>query len=110
MTAPIDIATNRKIRALLKEGFTYTAIAKECGVSAPSVHKQAVLLEALGKFKLMGRGAGGSRAARENHGTASHRLAQLTMGHDGDESGVDLCDLFATPRTPRQIRYFSGGG
>ena len=109
MTAPISAATNKRIRALIKEGFAYVDIAKECGVSAVHVRNQAVMLEALGKFKRIRRHGDGGVDAVEKHGTALIRKANLARGRDVDESGIDLVSLFETPRTPKQLkRYWSG--
>ena len=109
MTAPISAATNKRIRALIKEGFSYVDIAKECGVSAVHVRSQAVMLEALGKFKRIRRPGDGGAAAVEKHGTALIRKANLARGRDVDESGIDLVSLFEAPRTPKQLkRYWSG--
>ena len=109
MTAPIPAATNKRIRALIKEGFAYVDIAKECGVSAVHVRSQAVMLEALGKFKRIRRNGDGGAEMIEKHGTAPARKANLARGRDVDESGIDLVSLFETPRTPKQLkRYWSG--
>jgi hypothetical protein len=109
MAAPIPAATNKRIRALIKEGFAYIDIAKECGVSAAHVSTQAAMLEALGRFKRTRRRGDGCAVALEKHGTASARKANLIQGRDVDESGIDLVSLFETPRTPKQLkRYWSG--
>lgn len=109
MTAPIPAATNKRIRALIKEGFAYVDIAKECGVSDRHVGKQAAMLEALGKFKRSRRPGDGVAEMIEKHGAAPVRKAHLAQGHDVDESGIDLVSLFETPRTPKQLkRYWSG--
>lgn len=109
MPAPIPAATNKRIRALIKEGFAYVDIAKECGVSAVHVRNQAVMLEALGKFKRIRRHGDGGAAAAEKHGTALMRKANLIQGKDADDAGIDLVSLFETPRTPKQLkRYWSG--
>ena len=109
MAAPIPAATNKRIRALIKEGFTYVDIAKECGVSDKHVRNQAAMLEALGKFKRTRRPGDNNADAIEKHGTAQIRKANLARGRDVDESGIDLVSLFETPRTPKQLkRYWSG--
>lgn len=109
MTAPISAATNKRIRALIKEGFAYVDIAKECGVSDRHVGRQAAMLEALGKFKRSRRNGDGGAEMIEKHGTVLTRKASLARGRDVDESGIDLVSLFETPRTPKQLkRYWSG--
>lgn len=109
MTAPIPAATNKRIRALVKEGFAYVDIAKECGVSAVHVGKQAAMLEALGKFKRIRKGGDNGADALEKHGTAPTRKANLFRGKDVDDAGIDLVSLFEAPRTSKQLkRYWSG--
>ena len=109
MTAPIPAATNKRIRALIKEGFAYVDIAKECGVSDAHVGKQAAMLEALGKFKRIRRPGDGGDVAVEKHGTALIRKANLFRGKDVDDAGIDLVSLFEAPRTSKQLkRYWSG--
>ena len=109
MPAPIPAATNKRIRALIKEGFAYVDIAKECGVSDRHVGKQAAMLEALGKFKRTRRPGDSGADVIEKHGTAITRKASLFWGKDADDAGIDLVSLFEAPRTSKQLkRYWSG--
>lgn len=109
MAPPIPNATNKRIRALIKEGFAYIDIAKECGVSAAHVGNQAAMLEALGKFKRTRKAGDGCADMIEKHGTVTARKSNLIQGKDADDAGIDLVSLFEVPRTPRQLkRYWSG--
>lgn len=104
--------TNKRIRALIKEGFAYSDIAKECDVSPAHVQKQAVMLEALGQFKRVGRAAGSGKGGAESlarHGSAHFRALALFRGCDADDAGIDLVSLFNTPRTAKQIKRFWSG-
>lgn len=109
MPAPIPAATNKRIRALIKEGFAYIDIAKECGVSAAHVLRQAAMLEALGRFKRTRRRGDGGAAMIEKYGTASTRKGNLIQGKDADDAGIDLVSLFEAPRTLKQMKRFWSG-
>lgn len=109
MSKPISAETNKRIRALIREGFAFSHIADECGVSGPTVARQAALLEVLGQFKKPTRHEVQQRANEARAKRSDIRKQLLTRGMDVDEAGIDLVSLFETPRTPKQLkRYWSG--
>lgn len=108
---PVPREVLQRIRDLLKAGaFTDIAIAAECGVSTPVVRRQALLLDALGVDVKRDSNAIAAveRAERGVDGVASVKRS-ATQGGDYDEAGVDLVDVFAMPRTPKQIKRFYRG-
>ncbi len=108
---PVPREVLQRIRDLLKAGaFTDTAIAAECGVSTPVVRRQALLLDALGSMpRFDGRAIGAIERAEKGITSVAAIKTSATMGGDYDEAGVDLVDVFAMPRTPKQIRRFYRG-
>ena len=96
----------RKIRDMLRSGFSASEIKKSTRVSFATIRGQALLLERFEGFDPNGlwRDVNAIRATSTDMRARSH--AARGVEHDADS--IDLVSLFATPRTTRQLRRFMG--
>ncbi len=101
MAARSDPKVLRKVRDMIRAGYTNAEIAKACGVSVWSVNNQSALIA---RFE-------GRVDRSENRGglekIATQAKARAAKGQNNDPEAMDLVDIFATPRTICQLRRFS---
>jgi len=88
----------RRVRDMLRRGDLMADIAAACNVDKHVVEYQYILISKLD----------GPRPAAGKYVAAGHKRA-AQKGKEFDAYDVDLVDIFATPRTPRQIRRAMNG-
>lgn len=103
MAAPIPQDILRKVRDMIRAGFTRREICEACEVSLRTVDAQVILVKAA-------FGITEDRAIKTAKRTeANARRSHFLNDRDGDANNVDLCDIFDAPKTRKEIRYFGGG-
>ncbi len=102
MPAPIPAQTLRKVRDMIRSRYTSAEIARECGVGRWTVQNQARLIA-----RFEGR-VDRTDNMRLGPARMAGNKARANRGHDFDDAALDLVDIFATPRTSRQMARFMG--
>jgi hypothetical protein len=87
----------RKIRDLLRSGKSQVEVARLCVVSPSVVIRQGKILEA---FERLERNLPGKIASI---GAKAGNFARMKSGDDFDDRALDLVDIFASPRSSRQL-------
>jgi hypothetical protein len=100
MPAKTPDATLRKIRDMIRAGFTQAEAARACGVSLSVAIQQGMLLE---RFEGVRRNEAAAAGASKRYA-----MSAVRRGHEHDENALDLVEVFSTPRTRKQIKQFMG--
>jgi hypothetical protein len=106
MPERIDPKVLRKVRDMIRAGFTQSEAAKACNVSLAIALRQGRMLEI---FEGFCRNEAGNLVKAGNGRSANKEAKRLAArSHEYDPEALDLVDMLNTPRTIRQLRRFAG--
>jgi hypothetical protein len=106
MAARIDPKTLRKVRDMIRAGFSQAEAGRACGVSKDTAVAQGKLLEAFEGVRRNDAGNLAKAIRAQSDKFAAKRMIART--HEYDPEALVLVDMLATPRTIRQLRRFAG--